>query len=149
LNSLPRLREEIEEKWDVPQSQKREAEMFVDALKAFDDVRLHTFGYSLLPNWWSSILDFQEAYSKLEISITTKVHIILDHLMPFLEDHKSGLGKFSEQCFESIHYDWLDSWKNYLVKDMKSVSFGQKLLNCGNEFNAIHAGIQNKLPDSP
>jgi hypothetical protein len=29
------------------------------------------------------------------------------------------------------------------------VSFGQKLLNCGNEFNAIHAGIQNKLPDSP
>ena len=43
----------------------------------------------------------------LNISITLKVHILTEHVSEFCRSHNNFLGIYSEQAFESCHYDFL------------------------------------------
>ena len=85
------------------------------------------------------ILSFMKSYRSPDITILLKVHIIEGHISEFLasKDNKHGLGKWSEQAFDSAHHDF----KAYLAKDMtdsKSSSYGRKLLYANVCYNSKH-----------
>ena len=67
------------------------------------------------------------------------MHIIEEHISEFLasKDNKHGLGKWSEQAFESAHHDY----KAYLAKEMtdsKSSTYGRELLHAIVCYNSKH-----------
>ena len=50
------------------------------------------------PNFEAYIAEFKEAYMKVGLSVTTKAHIVFEHVADFCNKHQKGLGFFSEQA---------------------------------------------------
>ena len=72
--------------------------IFVDALRKFNAVRKACFGDELLPSLRDDIEKFKAAYVLLEINVTTKAHIIFEHIADYCEERGRGLGPDSEQA---------------------------------------------------
>ena len=89
---------------------------YLTTFRTLDKVVASCFGVDLDPEYSENIKNFKDAYEKLGISITPKVHIIFQHVVEFLtrensnRDQKVGLGHFSEQSFESSHHDIKVLW---------------------------------------
>ena len=113
---------------------------FVTANKSFDILVSSCFGMVLKPNWRTCITTFQEDYMACKISITPKAHILFGHVIKFIDDHKCGLGVYSEQSFETIHTELDAWWDRHKIKDKNNPKFGDKLLKTVKEFNASGAG---------
>ena len=81
---------------------------FVELL--FSKVVNATFSSVLDPDYEQIIKNFNKSYMILHcdfnLSITTKVHIIMCHLSAFVKEWKIGLGLLSEQTGESLHHDF-------------------------------------------
>ena len=71
---------------------------FIFALEAFENVRNSCFGQVLLPCYKNDIKKFSEAYDKLQVPRTNKVHILIDHVPQFCDLTQRGLGYYSEQA---------------------------------------------------
>lgn len=74
------------------------------------------------------------------VSITPKLHILLDHLresLDFLDDNV-GLGFWSEQAGESIHHEFVQIWNKYKVKSPNNPSYGPRLKRTVVEFSSTH-----------
>ena len=56
---------------------------FVQCLKLLNEVRISCFGHVLSGNFVNNIKDFQKAYLKLGISVTTAVHTLFVHVRQF------------------------------------------------------------------
>ena len=67
--------------------------------------------------------------------MTPKAHAIMDHLGPFLEKHGVGLGRWSEQAFESVHSKFNGVWMKYSVKDKACPQYKRTLLKTVLDFN--------------
>ncbi|CAL4159181.1 unnamed protein product, partial [Meganyctiphanes norvegica] len=68
---------------------------YVEAFRAFKQVKDSCFGFNLTPGYEIAIKDFISAYLKLGIPVSLKVHIIFEHIIPFCEKNNKGLGWFS------------------------------------------------------
>ena len=82
-------------------------QILIDALRAFDAVRKSCLGQDVLPSHEEDIAKFKEAYLKLGINITTKAHIVFEHIAEFFKrkDNGKGLGYYSEQArYVSLGY---------------------------------------------
>ena len=75
-------------------------QIFIDALRAFDAVRISCLGQDHLPSYAEDIAKFKEAYLKLGINITTKAHMVFEHIAEFFKrkNNGKGLGYYSEQA---------------------------------------------------
>ena len=61
-----------------------------------------------------------------DLSVTIKAHCIFEHVAQNIERTGHSLGVLSEQAFESVHYDFLETWKRFKYpQDHKE--YGQKL----------------------
>ena len=89
------------------------------------------------PSFKEDIKDFEICYRALGISITPKVHILIDHIPMFCERKQTSLGPYSEQASESVHSDFRKTWENYKVSP-NNPSFGEKLLRTIVIYNARH-----------
>ena len=72
--------------------------IFIDALRKFNVVRKSCFGEELSPSLRDDIEEFKAAYMLLGINVTTKAHIIFEHIADYCEKHGRGLGPDSEQA---------------------------------------------------
>ena len=72
--------------------------IFIDALRKFNAVRVACFGHDLLESYIDDIKEFKDAYVLLGINVTTKAHIIFDHLADYCGQRGRGLGPDSEQA---------------------------------------------------
>ena len=79
------------------ESEKIELLEYVELLKAFDKVRKSCFGMELLPSYEEDIAAYKVVYAKVGLNVTTKAHIIFEHVIPFCKMTGKGLGHFSEQ----------------------------------------------------
>ena len=86
-------------------------QQFIDAFHLFREVKESlVLGKKLLPDYKQKISDFAEAYRQLPgASWTPKIHILVRHVSEFLERQggERGLGHWSEEAFEAMHYDFL------------------------------------------
>ena len=54
----------------------------------------------------------------LFFKVSWKLHILLEHLGPFLEQKGVGLGRFAEQAIESVHAKFKPTWQRYKVSQV-------------------------------
>ena len=66
--------------------------------------------------------------SQFQISITSKVHIIMRHVPDFIKRKSLSLGAFSEEAVESTHHSFDRHFDKYRIKDIYHTNYGTKLL---------------------
>ena len=79
---------------------------YVHIFRCLNKVIVSGFGMTLDSQFESNISEFKDVYVNLGISITPKVHILVNHVPYFLNKHNRPLGWYSEQALESTHYDF-------------------------------------------
>jgi len=133
---------------------RREKVLPVLLLKAFQALNLvvHTsFGKKRLMLWGFYIRQFGDAISnlrKFELSEnpesrkfihTPKIHILLEHVIPWCQEKKRGLGSYSEQSFETAHHDFYRLWEDrFKVSSRWNPTYGPRLLKCVLVFATSH-----------
>ena len=70
---------------------------YVSSLREFNKVRKSCFGQDLLDSCEDDVARFKDEYVKAGLSITTKAHILFEHVVEFCKKHGKGLGYYSEQ----------------------------------------------------
>ena len=75
-----------------------EIQLLINSMRAFNKVRKSCFGEELEKSYVDDIAEFKEEYVKTKMSITTKIHIIFEHVEDFCTEHGKGLGHYSEQA---------------------------------------------------
>ena len=73
-------------------------QLLINSMRAFNKVRKSCFGEDLETSYKDDINEFREEYLKTGMSITTKIHIIFEHVEEFCTEHNKGLGHYSEQA---------------------------------------------------
>ena len=97
----------------------RELGIFADALVKFDKVVAGSFGMVQSKTIQADIRAFEIAFMKLGISVTPKVHAVIEHLPEFLALGYGPLGPYSEQTTEAAHYDFAKIWAHYPSNSLK------------------------------
>ena len=82
---------------------------YVHILRCLYKVILACFGMDLDPDFKKYINEFKDVYITLGISVTPKVHILIEHVPYFITKQGRSLGWFSEQALESSHYEFLNN----------------------------------------
>ena len=93
----------------------------VSCLRKFLIIKTKDFSMITGESIAESALDFKKAFENLQphllekfnyqLSISRKVHILVCHLVPFLQHHQFGLGVYAEQAGESAHHYHYQVWK--------------------------------------
>ena len=83
---------------EIKKSGCHELLVYVTSLRAYDNVRKSCFGMELLPSYKEDIAKYKAAYALTGMNVTTKAHIIFEHVGDFCEEHGKGLGLFSAQA---------------------------------------------------
>jgi len=110
----------------------------VSAFDSLNRVVSACFGKQLNMNFCTHIEQFREDILSLNIGITPKLHCIFHHVPDFCLSRKQGLGTYSEQMSESLHYSFDSFWENYKVKDATNPTFPGRLLSAVRTYNARH-----------
>ena len=124
---------------EIPEmTEKHPAILFANAFKLMGQMVQSCFGKDLKVGWQEHIANFCQAYLQLTISITSKFHIVKDHLTDFCKQHGCGLARFSEKSFEAVHADFAKFWERHQIKDKSSKLYGQRLRQTVKEYNSAH-----------
>ena len=128
LKKIGNMREDIV---DLPQEKKLAVEKVIETIEAFNDVVKSCFAVKIEGDYSSYIQKFSQLYRSLNISITTKVHLIESHICQFLERKNvagAGLGMWSEQSFEAAHHDFKVEWQRTCVS-VENENFGEHIFD--------------------
>ena len=84
--------------------------------------------------------DFLTLHEKFGISITNKVHIIIDHVEDYISESGKGLGRVTDQTVEALHsaLNKRLTSSNYWIKDIGSEKHGHKLYRGILHFNSYN-----------
>lgn len=115
---------------------------YVSAFKAMNRIVENCFSTKTtdVSSLKNEIAYLKKVVSSTDVSITLKMHILLDHLdegLSFLNEDE-GLGLWSEQAGESVHHEFLKIWEKYKINSMNNVIYGEKLKLAVIEFSSIH-----------
>jgi hypothetical protein len=110
---------------------------FASAFRAFNNVVESCFGNVLLPNFAAALNDFRSSFAELEIAPTPKVHAVIHHVGEFCRLKKRGLGPWSEQTSESLHFDFLQLWQHYKISE-SHLDYPARLLSAVRVYNSRH-----------
>jgi len=111
---------------------------FVECLKSLNEVRIACFGSVLRGGFADRIKYFQKSYLKLNVSVTTSVHVLIVHVPQFCSYHKAPLGHYSEQASESVHSDFNAAWIQCGKVDFINKNYGKNLLAAIIRYNGRH-----------
>ena len=106
-----------------------EYHQFADPLISFNDVVTSCYCRNLLPQYKTSLSDFKDAYLKLNISDTAKVHAVFYRIEEFCSLKNMGLAPWSKQATESLHQEFRKCLKIYLVWDIEHPLYTAKGYN--------------------
>ena len=121
--------------------------IFGIALNQLHQVVEDCFGRELSRTYLTSISTFEETYRRLphskdpekQLSCTIKAHAIFKHVPWMIQKTGRALGIFSAQSFEAVHFDFLQTWKNYKVA-ISHENYGKQLKNAVVNYNSHHIG---------
>ena len=81
----------------------------IQSLQDFSEVKSSCFGQDLMDNFQEKIEKFRTGFMDLQhyvlgfgidLRVSWKIHILLNHVQPFVSFHQCGLAKFAEQTGE-------------------------------------------------
>ena len=111
---------------------------YLSAFCTFNSVVEACFSYELGENYAECIRKFESAWLDLGLSITTKVHLVFEHLEEACEYHSFGMALLNESAAESVHADFDKHYQGYKVKDIASPMYRERLLHAVKSYNAHH-----------
>ena len=110
------------------------------ALERFQDFKMACFTQDLKPDWPERLELLKEAFDKLGVRMTPKIHCLFQHVPEFLTRHPDhGLGFYSEQPFEAVHSAFNKTWPNY-KRNMDSPDYPEKFKAAVVAFNSSNIG---------
>ena len=107
-------------------------------MRLFENVVKACYGSELAEGYKEIIKNFKEAYSRLDISITPKIHAVFFHIEEFCDLTGMGLGPWSEQTSESLHQEFKQCWQKFYVKDNDNPIYKDRLLAAVQHFNSLN-----------
>ena len=114
----------------------------VECLRHLHDVNVGIFGNSLVPDWRHVLEGFRSSFMDVvrqyRISVTSKAHILMDHVPLYVQTTGLPLGPSSEEVVESQHHHFDVFYTRFKVCCTNSTLYGQKLLDCMLHYNANH-----------
>lgn len=110
---------------------------FVSAFDSLKKVVNSCFGMKLDAQFCYYIDEFKNNFERLDIPVTTKLHIIFTHLKQFCLKYNRALGYFSEQVIESVHHDFNVTWSRFKVPKIHP-NFTKNLLRAVCVYNTEH-----------
>ena len=116
-------------------------ERHIKALQILNNLRKQMFGTTLIQGWKTSLIEFNKVYQNIpNITKPVKLHILLSHCDEFLNLYGlgKGLGFFSEQTGEAVHYKFETIFRKYKIKNIHSETYGQRLRKAVVEFSSTH-----------
>lgn len=111
---------------------------FLKVFRSLDQVVHSCFSSSLGANFDELIHRYRDDYISLGISVTPKIHAIFYHVSQFCHLKKEGLGKYCDQSSESVHRDFCQFWKNYMIKDFGHFRYADRLFRAVLAYNGRH-----------
>ena len=111
---------------------------YLRAFKCFDVVVLATFGYELDQGYHTYIAEFEQAWRDTGLSVTTKLHLVFEHLSEACDFYGCGMALLNESAAESVHADFHRHYQGYIVKDLNSEIYQRRLLHAVKTYNANH-----------
>lgn len=96
------------------------------------------YGVRLEPNFKETIDQFADAYKELNINVTPKVHAVFHHVKEFCDLTNTGLGQWSEQTGEAVHFDFMHVWENYKRKSTSHPEYATRLYRAVCAYNGRH-----------
>ena len=115
----------------------------VHCLRLFDKIKEKAFGFFKGPDLEESVNLFKYSFKELqvtlknefkyELNVSWKVHIVVNHLVPFLNNVPHGLGVYCEQAGESTHHCHKEVWQRY-KRRMDHGDYGAQLKKSFVEF---------------
>lgn len=111
---------------------------FHECFAAFRDAMKACFHSTLNEAYLHTIENFTATYNALDISTTTKVHIMTRHVPEFIQQQGKPLGQFSEQVVEHCHAKFDRLFNSYRMKDINHPGYLNKLYRAIMHFNAYH-----------
>ena len=119
---------------------------FMTAFEHFNKVRFSCFTNELnFDTYAQDILDFQRVLGRVtdskdeQISIINKMHVLFEHVEMFCTLTGKGLGFYSEQAKEAVHWDFLTTEANYQCKE-SNPNFGPRQTDSVVKYNTMHMG---------
>ena len=111
---------------------------YYDCFVAFREAMHACLGFTLDPLYREKVDKFKEKYKTLNISVTSKVHIMFRHVPEFMDQHKKALGEFSEQVVESSHSKFDRFLDSYRIKDIFHANYSKQFYRAVMHFNSYH-----------
>ena len=109
---------------------------FGRTLKKFNAVRLACFGQTLDEDYKQKIDAFEASFKRLQgMNQFLKYHIVVAHVPEFVTRY-GPLGPYSEQTFESVHYEFLKVWKRY-IRPKGTSDYAVQLKKAVVDFNTL------------
>lgn len=105
---------------------------------AFRDVMDACFGSSLDVSHHEKFVEFENSYRSLNISMTTKAHILIRHVPEFLKQKDKPLAPFSEQVVEACHAKFDKLFNSYRTKDIHHSGYLDRFYRAIMHFNSYH-----------
>lgn len=113
LKRIDKMEELLEQDNTLSDYTKAQINLCITALKTFNKVVISCFGQTLDSthgDYRDLIKDFSRQYRAIDnLSVTVKMHCLEVHVEQFLDmkgDGVKGLGFWSEQSYEAVHYHW-------------------------------------------
>ena len=119
------------------------ADEIVKCFKDFRAVKEACFGKNLEKGFHRSFEQLKNSFFSVQemaeglggkLSITWKIHILLCHVLPFVEYNNCGLSKYAEQCGEAIHSKFKPTHSRYKRME-EHPEHGERLLSSVLSFN--------------
>ena len=88
----------------------------------------------------AAVFSFREAWKESQMSLTTKVHIVICHLVDFVK-MKGGknMRLYSAQSHESAHVEFMKTCQKYRVKESSNPNYKNQLFRAICDYNGSHA----------
>ena len=93
---------------------------------------------------YKKLLDVSEPKIILLI-LETLFSVLFAHLIPWCELKKCEGGSFSEQSFETCHYDFYVVWKKYIVGKLSNPNHVERLKKTVHHFVSPHMPTQELI----
>ena len=111
---------------------------FIATFDELDNLIKSCFGQTLDQNFQFQIAKFKAAFLELNLSISTKLHVIFCHLEEYIVKTGRSLSLDSEQALESCHYDFLTVLQRYMGRNLENEKCADQLLSAVGAYNSSH-----------
>ena len=74
--------------------------------------------------------------NEFRLTVTWKIHILFNHVVPFCKSVGCGLSRFAEQTGEAVHAKFKPTWSRY-KRSIEHVDHGNSLLRAVTNFSHL------------